>query len=152
MYTEMYSDNLLCLTIRKALCLLARVRASQPFYCHYRAFWKFFVVLWMLGIFPLRWNCWQSMIHKGWSSWSSKMEGGVEKRGKLKLNRLWDLVEVKLLLSLSLVVIIGLFSDYEDFKSPPNIMIKIFPPSGNMAERLSSLSSPAKFLYCHEII
>ena len=31
MYTEMYSDNLLRLTIRKALCLFAIVRASEPF-------------------------------------------------------------------------------------------------------------------------
>ena len=82
--------------------------------------------------------------------------GGLSwEKGKLKLNCLCDLVEVKFLLSLSLVVIIGLFSgrwDYEDFKSPPNIMIKIFPPSGNMAERLSSLSSSARILYCHKII
>ena len=54
------------------------------------------------------------------------------------------------LLSLSLCVIIRLFSgrwDYEDFTFPPNIMMKIFPPPGNMAERLSSLSSSNRFLY-----
>ena len=75
--------NLLRLTIRKALCLFARVpmyEQASLFHCHYRAFWKFFVVLWMLGIFPLKWHCWQTVINKGWSSWLSKMEGWVEKR------------------------------------------------------------------------
>ena len=82
MYTEMYSDNLLCLTIRKALCLLARVRASQPFSLSLSRLLKVLCRSVNARHFPAQMELLADCDKQGLVELIVTMEGGAEKKGE----------------------------------------------------------------------